>query len=259
MNKLILILILIPMCSSADVLTLKILAWEGYAEKKIVSSFIKKIKEEYKLDVRIVVFNVTKPQDFFDFLRVNAVDIISPTHNVAKSHKWNLIKNNLVVPIDINNISNYAKIPSELKRIEDLGYKGEIYGVPMLFGTYALVYNEDYIQDTPKSWNVLWDVRYIDKYSINKDFYDVNIYITALSLGIKEESIGDIDHINNETFKEKLRQLVHNSNRMWVGVDKPHDLKGLHLATSWGFALKGLSKLGESWKIARPIEGSIPG
>jgi hypothetical protein len=37
-------------------------------------------------------------------------------------------------------------------------------------------------------------------------------------------------------------------------VDKPQDLSGMVLATSWGDSMGPLNKMGEPWKIAEPAE-----
>ncbi|ODN43547.1 type 2 periplasmic-binding domain-containing protein [Piscirickettsia litoralis] len=54
----------------------------------------------------------------------------------------------------------------------------------------------------------------------------------------------------------KLRQLVKNSARFWIGVDKPENLKGLRMATSWGFSINALNdKYNEKWSMTIPQEG----
>ena len=63
--------------------------------------------------------------------------------------------------------------------------------------------------------------------------------------------------MNNDEFKAKLGELAKNAHSFWDGTDKPEDLLGHSLATSWGFALKGLEEKGEVWRIAEPKEGTV--
>lgn len=48
-----------------------------------------------------------------------------------------------------------------------------------------------------------------------------------------------------------------NARSLWEGTDKAEILKGLSIATSWGTALPDLKKMGETWKIAKPKEGTV--
>jgi spermidine/putrescine-binding protein len=52
-----------------------------------------------------------------------------------------------------------------------------------------------------------------------------------------------------------LRALAVNAHSFWIGVDKPDDLAGMTLATSWGDSLGPLQKRGEPWRVAEPKEG----
>ncbi|MCK5565740.1 MAG: hypothetical protein KAJ07_10880, partial [Planctomycetes bacterium] len=69
------------------------------------------------------------------------------------------------------------------------------------------------------------------------------------------QEISSYDVLNNKEFKDKLRQLIVNADSFWIGVDKPDDLSGKTLATSWGDSLGPLKKRGEPWEMAEPAEG----
>jgi len=63
---------------------LRILAWEGYAEEKYIEQFRLKIEREFKLKLDVEVTYPSDPQDFFDAIRGDNTDIISPAHHIPK-------------------------------------------------------------------------------------------------------------------------------------------------------------------------------
>ena len=237
--------------------TLRILCWTGYASRKYVDQFKKSLKRKYGIALRIKVVTLSDPKDFFDALRMREVDIISPAHNLPKSVKWNYIKNNLVLPVNLANVPNYKYLIPVLKRAEYITQKNRVYGVPIVYGPYGLAYNKAVFKSPPKSWNVFWNPKYKGRYAISSDYHEANIYITALALGFNKQEIFQFDTINTAAFKKKLNLLAGNAGVLWKGVDRPEDLKGLALATAWGFSFKELKrKYGENWEMAHPVEGT---
>lgn len=45
-------------------------------------------------------------------------------------------------------------------------------------------------------------------------------------------------------------------NTLWSGIDKPNNIDGNILATSWGFSVNELVKGSNNWKMACPKEGT---
>jgi len=238
--------------------TLKMLIWEGYAPKHQVQIFKDFIKKKYNRPIELEISHPSAVIDFYNALRSKKFHVISPAHNLIKDERFSYIKNNLIIPIDLQYISNYKYIIKSLQRARYItDENGNIYGVPLAHGPYALIYNTKYFQTAPDSWSVLWDKKYKYNYAISSDYYEANIYITALRIGFKGENISDFSKLrNSELFKKNLEQLALNAHSLWKGVDTAKELKGLALATSWGFSLDELKKNGEVWKIAEPKEGN---
>jgi spermidine/putrescine transport system substrate-binding protein len=113
------------------------------------------------------------------------------------------------------------------------------------------------LEREPQSWNTFWDPQFKGKYILGANEYIYNVNITALALGYPRDRIGDYDALNNPEFKRKLRSLVVNAHSFWIGVDKPDDLAGCPLATSWGDSLGPLKARGEPWRMAEPAEGTV--
>ncbi|MCP4749820.1 MAG: extracellular solute-binding protein [Proteobacteria bacterium] len=168
----------------------------------------------------------------------------------------NFIGKKLLLPLDLELISNYEDINPFLKKAAYITEKGKVYGVPLVHGPYGVVYNTAKIGGVD-TWNDLWAPKYKKKYAIVYDYNEVNIYLTAMAMGKKGNAIWNYNALRKDkAFQSKLVALIANANNFWYSIDKAADLKGLSLATSWGFALADLKKQGETWHFGTPKEGS---
>lgn len=236
---------------------LRILCWEGYAPSEYTRKFEKMMRKKYDLDVTVQVTDVSDPQEFFTMIRAEKVDLISPAQNIPRSDRWKFIEGHLVLPVDLENIPNYRYVLPSLQRAEYITVDEEVYGVPIVYGLYGLAYNTAFFKDPPDSWNILWDPHFKKKYTISSDYHEANIYSTALALGISKEDVFNYETLkNNKDLENRLLSLARNAAAFWVGVDRVEDLKGLALATAWGFSFSKLREQGEIWKFAEPVEGT---
>jgi spermidine/putrescine transport system substrate-binding protein len=134
---------------------------------------------------------------------------------------------------------------------------GKVYGIPVANGPYGLAYNTEKFEEAPKSWDIFWDPAHKKKYTVGSHEYLYNVGITALAMGYPRDCLSKYDKLNNPEFKNRLKQLAANAKSMWIGVDKPDDLFGLDMASSWGDSLSALKRRGEIWKMAEPKEGTL--
>jgi spermidine/putrescine-binding protein len=247
----------LSMAQNATPLVLRILCWEGYAAPEYVAQFEAETRQKHAIELSIEVENVSDPADFFNKIRDKKVDIISPAHNIPKSERWPLIERGIVLPINLDNVPHYRDIIPELQHADYISVADQVYGVPIVYGPYGLMYNSAIIPEAPESWTVLWEAEYGGRYAISQDYFDANIYVTALSLGFDAQQIFDYQLLRRDPkVLLRLAQLVRHAQRFWVGVDSADDLQGLALATGWGFAIPELQKRGETWKMANPKEGT---
>ena len=236
---------------------LNILCWEGYAVRKHIQSFQSLVEKKHNLRVRISVQDVSDPQEFFDGIRSRKADIISPAHNIPKSHRWPMIQSNIVLPIDLKHVPNYQKLIPALKLNRFVGQDGKVYGIPIVYGYYGLVYNKSLVKKPPDSWKVLWDRRNKYQFTVSADYHEANIYAVALSLGYVRNEIFNYDLImQNKLLRERTNAMAKFAKSLWVGVDKPDDLRGLKYCVVWGFALNAVKEQGEEWAFAAPKEGA---
>ncbi len=237
--------------------TLRMLVWEGDTPAERQKEFVKLVKEKYGVDLKLEISYVGGNDDFFPAVRDGKADIIGPGYIVPKDERFQLIKHKLVLPVNTDNIPNCKNIISGLQNSEYWSEDGKIYGIPFDRGTYGLAYNTALIKNAPETWNIFWDPKFKGKYALGKDQYEQNVYITALAMGMSRNDLSDYRKLNTPEFQEKLAQLAVNAHSLWEGIDNAEILKGLNIATSWGTALPALKEMGETWKIAKPQEGTV--
>ena len=239
--------------------TLRMLIWGEYATKEHQQIFIDLIKKKYHTELKLDITFAKSNDDFYAALRDQKVDILSPTHQIPKDMRFKLIKLNLLLPLNLNNIPNYKNIIPAFQRLDYCTENNQVYGVPVANVPYGLAYNTSIVSKEPDSWNIFWKPEYKGKYCISNTHYEPNIYVTALAMGIPRNQLGDYKTLNTQNFQKKLGQLVNHAKHFWGGIETAKDLKGLAIATAWGSALPQLKEMGEIWKMAEPKEGITTG
>ena len=234
---------------------LRLLIWEGHAPKQHVENFEKQIETKYGRKIKLEIAYVKGSDDFYSSVRSKSVDVVMMTHHHYKDERFKYIQNKLLLPLNLKNIPNFRHVIPALQKAEHLYHDGQVYASPVSQGPYGLAYNTTLLKTEPQSWDILWDPRFKGKYVIGAKEYIYNANITALAMGYPRKSISNYDALNNAEFKAKLRQLAVNAHSFWIGVDKPGDLAGKTLATSWGDSMGPLKERGEPWKIVEPAEG----
>ncbi|MCP3926464.1 MAG: extracellular solute-binding protein [Desulfobacterales bacterium] len=239
-------------------IVIRIHCWKDYS-KPYLNKFKKIIKRKYNKDIKVVITLASNPKAFWDVSRGKIADIITPAHNLFKSKNSIFITKKIVLPVNLNNIPNYKFILSNLQKNRFVTIKDQVYGVPYTMGSYGLAYNSKKVKE-PSSWNVLWEDKNKNKYTISKDYSDCNIYITALSLGIEYKSIYSFNKILKKItlfkFQEKLNKLSRNSFSKWTGTANYKEFHNLSYAATWGYAVAKANKNGGKWKMANPHEGT---
>jgi spermidine/putrescine-binding protein len=236
--------------------TLRITCWEGYAEP-YVDAFKQMVKDKYQLDLDIQIHNPTDQDEFFEAVKNNTADLISPPIELPQTPRFYsfTVGNEFVQAVDVANIPNLQKLLPVFRDDQTAFHNGKRYGVPYNCGPYGLSYNTEVVAAAPDSWNILWDPQYAGKYTVNNNFPKVNVWITALALGYKYDDIFDINRLNRAQIQEKLNVLAKNAKSLWDGSANPDEFPQLALATDWGFATAQANAKGGKWQLASPKEG----
>lgn len=252
-----LLLLLLPgIAEATDQVTLRMLVWDGYAPIDAQREFQQLIKETFDIDLVFQIESATNPDEYFNKIRAGKVDIISPAHNIPKDTRYNLTDNGLTLPINLENIPNYNKLIPELARQYWAMNQGEVYAVPIVHGFYSLAYNSAAIKEPPTSWSILWEPKYRGRYSVNLDYYELNVYIAVLAMGKRKEDIFRYDNIKGNELETRLHDLAENAGSFWRGYDRPEHYADVVLATTWRFTFPEEIASFKDWRIAEPIEGT---
>jgi spermidine/putrescine transport system substrate-binding protein len=233
---------------------LRLLVWEGYAPEELRQPFIQKMKEKHGVDLTLDVAYVETNDDFFPALRDNTADVVSPSHQIFKDKRFQLVSLNLLLPLDPARIPAIANLTPELAGADYAKDGGSRYGVPIVQGVYGLAYNASKVPE-PKSLRVLLAEEAKGQYSINLDLYEDNVSLFALSAGVPPEKIFTYSEVNTPEIQTHLSKLVANRGTTWSGVERAEDLKGLSYGIVWGSPFAELREMGEDWRFARVEEG----
>ena len=237
-------------------LVLKLLVWDGYAPEDTRSSFTRMVEEKYHITLKFEVSLASGPHEFFDRLRTGTVDMISPAHNLPKDFRFNLTTSGLTLPVNLDNIPNYSKLRPDLQRQPWAMEGDQIYGIPIVYGIYGLAYNITKIKTMPDTWGVLWNPKYRGLYTVNRDYYELNIYISALAMGYDANDIFIYDKIKGPDLEQRLKSLAVHSGPFWQGFDRVEHYKHAWLATTWRFGFPRDEPGFKDWRIAIPREGT---
>lgn len=242
---------------NAEQLTLRMLIWDGYAPAEAQRSFQQIVKDTFDVDLEFQIEYASNPDEFFNKLRKGSVDLITPAHNVPKDPRYNLTKNGLTIPLNLENIPNYENLISELSRQSWSVEQDQIYAIPIVHGVYGLAYNSKKVKTPPDSWSIFWDPEYAGRYTVNEDYYELNVYITALAQGNKKEDIFQYDRIKGQTLEDGLHGLARHAKKLWRGFDQPEHYEDMALATTWRFTFPDENNLFADWRVAEPTEGTL--
>ncbi|CBL46000.1 hypothetical protein HDN1F_24170 [gamma proteobacterium HdN1] len=234
--------------------TLSMVLWEPYAPEQQVDEFKRYISEKYQKNITVSVKYVFSPNEFYDGVRAGRVDIISPSHNLIQDSRFDFIKKGLVIPLDQNRLGNLRGVEQRFLNNTFVRHNEKLYGVPFATGLYSLLYRKSAFSSPPESWNILWDPRYRKRYAISREFYESNLYVTALASGIPPNQMMEVQELNTQGFRDKLKELLHNA-LYWQGVPHEADVHDAVLTTAWGFSHSVHPDRNQEWLFAFPREG----
>ncbi len=125
----------------------------GYGSMDVVSEF------ERLTGATVNYTNYESNENMYSKLSGGGVsyDVIVPSDYMIER----LIDENMLLPLNYNNIPNMKYIKKEFK---NLFYDPQqLYSVCYNVGTTVLIYNKKLVTDEPDSWSVLWDEQYKNK------------------------------------------------------------------------------------------------
>jgi len=201
--------ILILSSCSKKTPTLNLLVWEGYADPSFVHTF------EEENHCKVSASYMGSSDELVAKLRGGSAgnyDVISPSSDVATS----IATAGLAAPLDFSKIPSYSQLSPQLTSLPLVRVKGQVYGVPFMWGPDPIIYDTTVFPQPPDSWNVMWDPKYKGKISVWDDLSTV--YMAAQVLGFDKPDPSQLYNLNDEQLeavKKKLLELKPNIRKMW--------------------------------------------
>ncbi|HXO34325.1 MAG TPA: ABC transporter substrate-binding protein [Candidatus Acidoferrales bacterium] len=189
--------------------TLNLLVWEGYADLSFVKAF------EEQRHCKVSASYMGSSDELVAKLRGGSAgnyDVISPSSDVATS----IASADLAAPLDLTKIPSYGQLSPQLTSLPLVRLKGQVYGVPFMWGPDPLLYDTTVFARPPESWSVLWDPKYRGKISVWDDLS--TIYMAAQVLGYDRPDPSQLYNLSDqqlEAVKKKLLELKPNIRKMW--------------------------------------------
>jgi spermidine/putrescine-binding protein len=229
--------------------TLNLLVWEGYADPVFVKAF------EEQHYCKVSASYMGSSDELVAKLRGGSAgnyDVISPSSDVATS----ITSSGLAAPLDLAKIPSYSQLSPQLTSLPLVRAKGQVYGVPFMWGPDPLLYDTTAFARAPESWNVLWDEKYRGKISVWDDLS--TIYMAAQVLGYDKPDPSQLYNLSDEQLdavKKKLLELKPNIRKMWsTGGELTNLFQNHEIVAAMGWPLM----TNQLRKINFPVGETIP-
>jgi len=226
-------------CQKKEV-SLSLLVWEGYADESFVHAF----EESYHC--KVLASYMGSSDELVAKLRGGSAsnyDVISPSSDVAAS----IASTGLAAPLDLSKLPSYSQLSAKLRDLPLVKYKGQVYGVPFMWGPNPLLYDTTAFAQPPDTWAVLWDSKYKGKISVWDDLSTV--YMAAQILGYDKPDPSQLYNLSDDQLaavKKKLIELKPNIRKIWATGGELTNLFQNHeviLAMGWPLNTNDLRKL----------------
>jgi spermidine/putrescine-binding protein len=189
--------------------TLNLLVWEGYADPSYVKAF------EEQNHCKVSASYMGSSDELVAKLRggsAGTYDIISPSSDVATM----IATSGLAAPLDLGKLPTYSQLSPQLISLPLVRVKGDVYGVPFMWGPDPMIYDTSAFPQAPDSWNIMWDPKLKGKISVWDDLSTV--YMAAQVLGYDRPDPGRLYNLSDQELdavKKKLIELKPNIRKMW--------------------------------------------
>jgi len=228
---------------------LNLLVWEGYADP----AFVKAFEEQHHCKVSASYMGSS--DELVAKLRGGSAgnyDVISPSSDVAAS----IASAGLAAPLDLSKIPSYGQLSPQLTSLPLVRVKGQVYGVPFMWGPDPMIYDTTVFAQPPESWNVLWDPKYKGRISVWDDLSTV--YMAAQVLGYDKPDPSQLYTLSDEQLeatKKKLLELKPNIRKMWsTGGELTNLFQNHEVVAAMGWPLM----TNQLRKISFPVGETIP-
>ena len=242
---------LVLLCGSCAKKTpsLNLLVWEGYADPSYVRAF------EEQNHCKVSASYMGSSDELVSKLRGGSsgnYDVISPSSDVAGM----IAASGLAAPLDLSKLPSYSQLSPQLTSLSLVRSKGNVHGVPFMWGPDPMIYDTTAFPQPPDTWGVMWDPKLKGKVSVWDDLSTV--YMAAQMLGYDKPNPGHLYNLSDEELdavKKKLLELKPNIRKMWTTGGELTNLFQNHevvIAMGWPLMANQLRK------VNFPVGETIP-
>jgi putative spermidine/putrescine transport system substrate-binding protein/spermidine/putrescine transport system substrate-binding protein len=127
-----------------------------------------------------------------------------------------ITQSGLAAPLDLAKLPSYTQLSAQLTSLPLVKSKGNVYGVPFMWGPNPLIYDTTALPQAPDSWTIFWDPKMKGKLSVWDDLSTV--YMAAQVLGYDKPDPSHLYNLSDqelEAVKKKLLELKPSIRKMW--------------------------------------------
>ena len=247
-------LALVPL-AHAEARSLRVMAWEGYADPDWVAEF-----EKVTGATVDVVFVGTDDEIWAKIKGSEGKDFDVFAVNTAQLQRY--IDAGLAVPLDLAKLPNQrAGLPrfADLSKVTGTMRDGKVYGVPFAFASIGLIYDTDKVSPAPTSMSVLWDPQYQGRVLLY-DNGEHNFSFTALTMGVADPFRLTSEQM--DAAKARLVELKRNALTYYSTPDEAQQIYNandvaLIFANYGQQQMKAMQKAGAHVAYVNPSEGAL--
>lgn len=230
-------------CKKDDTVTLNVYNWGDYIDESVLKTFT----DETGIKINYNYFDSNEGMYAKLKSGATAYDVLFPSDYMIQK----LIQEDMLLKIDFDNVPNYKYIDDNFK---NLAYDANNeYSIPYMWGTVGILYNEEMVDETVDSWDILWNEKYKQSIVMQDSVRD------AFAVALKKLNYSL--NSTNESELEEAKQLLINQKPLVNGYvnDQVKDkMVGNEAALAVIYSGDGIvtNKLNNSLKYVVPKEGS---
>ncbi len=134
---------------------LNVLNWGEYIDPDLIDEF------EDQTGIKVNYIEMTSNEEMLIKLRSSDsnYDLCFPSDYIIEQ----MIREDMLLPLDYGKIPNAANIDPKMKEITDSFDPGNKYSLPYMWGTVGILYNTKMVDEPVDSWGILWNEKYAGK------------------------------------------------------------------------------------------------
>lgn len=223
---------------------------EGYARPDMLAPFERASGIDVKVEVNDDPAAVTAK------LRTGGTGIsgfTDGTYHVREAYEAGLL-----VPVDLANVPNYdTNLMAEFKRSKAHVFDGEVYGVPMSWGTDSIAYNRDKIAGTIDDIGALWDPAYKGRIAMPSGLFE-SVIVAGIYAGADDPFAMTDDELRKaRELLLKQKPLVRTYWKLIGDLTNLFASGEVHIAWSWVAVLELRERAGIDMAWSVPKQGQL--